>query len=89
MRKPRRSKRDGIWDERLMCHLQQMAYDARTGVGRLDFPAGECCHMPAALDLFTAIDPHVQVIETFSGGEPDTVYRRDGDRWTAFLRRAL
>jgi hypothetical protein len=86
-RKPRRSERDGMWDERLVCHVQQAAYDARIGVGRLDFPAGCCCDMAGAIELFTAIDPHVEVIETLAGGEPDTVYRlntRDGE-WKAFV----
>jgi hypothetical protein len=86
MAKPRHSKRGGKWDDRLVCRVQPLVYDARTRIGRLDFPAGDCCDMSGAIKLFTAIDPDVLAIETFSGGEPDTVYRfnaRDRE-WTAF-----
>jgi hypothetical protein len=33
MAKPRHSKRDGKWDERLACHVQQLTYDFRTQTG--------------------------------------------------------
>jgi hypothetical protein len=87
MAKPRDSKRDGKWDERLICHVQQLTYDFCTQTGKLDLPAANCCDMTGAIKLFTAIDPDVQAIETFAGGEPDTVYSRNRGEWTASLRK--
>ncbi len=42
--------------------------------------------MTGAIGLFTAIDRDVCVIETFAGGVPDAVYRREGGEWVALTR---
>jgi hypothetical protein len=81
-----RQRRDGKWDERLMCRVQQVAYDFRTQTARLDFPELNCCDMSGAIEMVTAIAPDVRVIETYAGGKPDTVFRRNGDDWDTFMR---
>ncbi len=86
MARARHSQQDGRWDERLGCWLQRLVYDARTRTGRLDFPPANCCDMTGAINLFTAIDPDVRVIETFAGGVPDKVYRREDGEWAALTR---
>ena len=90
MAKIRKRNDEGMWDERLKCHVQQVAYDTRTRTGRLDFPEACCCDMTGAIQLFSAIDPEVPVIETFAGGEADTVFRFNptSREWTTFLRSA-
>lgn len=82
----KQSKPKAKWDERLMCEVEQMAYDFRTRTGRLDFPEMNCCHMPGAIALFTAIDPGARVIDTYAGGKPDTLCRLVDGEWTAFTR---
>jgi hypothetical protein len=79
------SEADGQWNSGLQCSVRQVLYDFRTRTGRLDFPTGDCCDMSGAIALFKAVDPSVRVIETFAGGEPDTVYRLDGE-WSALAR---
>jgi hypothetical protein len=89
MAKGRHGTRDGKSDKRLVCRVQQLSYDFRTWTGRLDFPAGNCCDMSGAISIFTAIDPDVRVIETFAGGNADTIYRLSGEgrgEWEALMR---
>ena len=52
--------------------------------------AGNCCDMAGAIELAKVISPGVDKIATFSGIEPDTVYRRVSGKWEAFIpqRRA-
>jgi hypothetical protein len=87
MAKLKRRTKDGIWDERLMCHVQRLTYDAQNRTGRLHFPQAECCDMRGAIKIFTGIDPEVQLIETFSGNEPDTIYQFNTAKrkWEAFM----
>jgi hypothetical protein len=43
--------------------------------------------MRGALALFTAIDPKAEMIRTFSGGKPDTLYRKKAGEWEALTYR--
>jgi hypothetical protein len=82
------NERDGRWDERLKCRVQQLQYDFHTKTGRLDFPEANCCDMTGAVGIFMAIDPEVRVIDTYAGGKADVLYRRGKERgeWKAHLR---
>jgi hypothetical protein len=48
---------------------------------------GNCCDMDGCVAVFTAIDPQVCAIATFSGINKDTVYTRYGERWEAASAR--
>lgn len=65
----------------LMCEVANLAYDFDSRKGTLNLAPGHCCDMEGCINLFTKIDPDVQFIETYSGEEPDTVYRRKGNDW--------
>src|SRR5262245_18263951 len=70
----------------LLCELEQrpdaISYDPRARRGRLYTVDWDRCDQSGCAAFFTRFDPHVQVIETFSGGLPDMVYFRCGDgRW--------
>jgi hypothetical protein len=63
--------------------VARLTYDYSSRVGRLDMVEGQSCDMSGCIDTFTSIDDRVQRIETFAGGEPDTVYVRKRDDWSA------
>jgi len=73
------------WDERLVCYVVSLAYDFRGRTGRLDMIAHNCCDMGRCVAIFRGIDPEVAVIETYAGGERDTIFRKQGKEWRAFL----
>ena len=73
------------WDERLKCDVVSLVYDFRSHTGQLNLPDGDCCDMSGCLALFEAIDPKVTAINTHSGDKADTVYRKEGTEWKAFL----
>jgi hypothetical protein len=79
-----RSKRTA-WDERLVCDVISLAYDFRSQTGELYFPGGNCCDMSGCVAVFEGIDPKVTAINTYSGDEAETMCRKEGKKWNAFL----
>lgn len=59
-----------------------------TGPGTLSLalPPHNCTDMTGAIRVGRRILPHVSEIATFSGGTPDTIYRREGEKWHAVGR---
>lgn len=76
---------DDRWDERLKCFVVSLAYGFLSRTGRLDMIADNCCDFSGCLSIFEKIDPEVDTIMTYAGGEPDTIYRKEGKEWNAFL----
>jgi hypothetical protein len=83
--KPRRE----VWDERLMTHVEGVAYDFRTREGRLYLPELCCCDRGGALALFTAIDSKVEVVRTFAGDKADMVFLKKAGEWETFWPSCL
>jgi hypothetical protein len=75
------------WSDELVSPVDGLTYDFNNHTGRLDMPRGCNCDMGGCVDLFQRIDPHVKLIETYSGSKPDTVYRREGREWKAYERQ--
>ena len=75
------------WDKRLQCRVISLAYDFTSRRGLLYMHDGDCCNMMPCVNLFLGIDPEVAAIDTFSGENPDTVYRKEDGEWHAFLRK--
>jgi hypothetical protein len=71
--------------ERLKCEVVSLAYDFRSHTGELYMADGHCCDMTGCVALFEGIDPKVTAINTYSGDEADTMYRKGGEEWKAFL----
>ena len=68
---------------RLQCGVDRIEYDFRSAKGSLHLRAGDCCDMKGCIELFAAIDPEVQAIDTFSGEKSDTRYWRQDGEWHA------
>jgi hypothetical protein len=76
----------GLRDARLVCCVMRLEYDFRTRTGAIYFPDGRCCDMAGCVALFEGIDPGVRDIQTYSGEESDTRYRKGGDgEWHATM----
>ena len=71
---------------KLQASIDQVSYDARQRVGRLNMRAGHCCDMTACVLLFSGIDTGVRRIETYSGDRLEDVYERCGRGWVAAAR---
>jgi hypothetical protein len=67
----------------LGCGLRSIRYDIASRTGYAYLPASHCVNMSTVIDLFTRIDPAVQVIYTIAGDVPDTSYHLDPDGWRA------
>jgi hypothetical protein len=74
-----------VWDERLKCHVVSLDYDFRIHAGELFLTDGGCCDRTGCLKLFEAIDPDVQLIDTYSGAKADAVFRKEGSMWITLL----
>jgi hypothetical protein len=64
--------RRGRWSNALVCRVMSAVYDRRTRTGRVFMAPVHCCDMSGAIKLFQQVDPRVDRIETYAGGEPDT-----------------
>jgi hypothetical protein len=58
------------------------------GILRLDMPDANCCDMRGAIKTAEALCPMVWRIDTYAGGEPDTMYLLHGSEWKAVDERA-
>lgn len=56
------------------------------GPGKLAIalPDGNCTDMGGAIRIAKTLMPDVSVIYTISGGEPDTMYCKEGKDWKAY-----
>ncbi|MCL4848100.1 MAG: hypothetical protein KJ066_16280 [Acidobacteria bacterium] len=75
---------EAAWRGDLGCFAARLTYDFGTKTGTLALAPDACTDMDGAIALFTAIDPAVQRIETFTSGIRDTTYARRGNEWRAF-----
>jgi hypothetical protein len=75
----------GVQRPDLVCRVVDLSYDFRKRRGCISLAAGNCCDGTGCLELFLRIDPMVQEIHTFAGGEPDTIYERTSGRWKAHI----
>jgi hypothetical protein len=72
--------------DRLMCDRPiRIEYDSASCTGKIYMQPRCCTNMAGAIALFTAIDPDVEVIETYAGDAKDTAYRRKRSGWNAFV----
>jgi hypothetical protein len=72
-----------IWREDLQASVVSLRYNFTGRVGTLVMPPECCTDMRGVIALFTAIDPHVQCIDTVAGGRHDTSYTRTRRGWVA------
>jgi hypothetical protein len=73
-----------LWDERFQCDVRAIEYDFARREGAARFPAGCCCDMEGCIQVFEAIDPRVDCIFTYEGGQGDTWYQKIDGKWEAF-----
>ena len=71
------------YKENLRTPVESLYYDFTKKEGTLRLPTGCSCDMSGCLALFAGIDPNVQQIDTYAGGERDTFYVRRAGRWVA------
>lgn len=63
------------------CGVLGIQYSYLDKVAHAFLPDAHCADMTGAIRFFTAIDPKVETIRTYSGASLDTVYGRIGDTW--------
>ena len=87
------AKEKSVYNTQLMCSVISLGYDFPTHHGYVYFPEYCCCDMQGCIKLFTAIDPDVTMVITFSGPKPDMIYckenasgqpRKNGE-WKAYI----
>jgi hypothetical protein len=74
------------WSSRLKCGWISWSV-VDDGILRLDMPPDHCCDMRGAIRSAEDLCPMVWRIDTYAGGEPDTIYLRRGDKWTVTDKR--
>lgn len=74
-----------VWREDLKTSVTKLAYDFAARTGTLSLPPLCCTDMTGAIALFQRIDPQVEQIETFAGGQRDTTYALVFGQWQARL----
>lgn len=81
------------YSEKMVCYWSSWSVVAEFHL-RLDLPLHNCTDMTGCIASAKGIMPDVARIETYSGGEPDTVYKllatHDGKgEWKAFSTRRV
>jgi len=74
-----------VFRKDLFCKASELLYDFDARKGTLKLAPNHNCDMRGCIDLFKGIDPGVRLIETFSGSEQDTMYKRGSRGWEAFM----
>lgn len=77
----------GVPHEDLVCSVIRVSYRFPSRAGDLFLEADHCCSMSGAIRMFEKIDPDVEIISSFSGGRPDTIYVKQSGGWAAYDRR--
>ena len=62
-----------------------LTYDFERRVGTLQLKPGRGTNLKACTELFVAIDPDVECIETRAGNSRSTTYVRTGNGWLSVL----
>jgi hypothetical protein len=75
------------WSDELVSDVYGLKYDFEELMGKLYLPSGCACDMGGCINLFKRIDPNVLWIRTYSGIQPDTVYRCEYGEWKAYEQR--
>ncbi len=70
--------------KQLVCWPEKLEYDFVAHVGTLRLIAGGCCDMDGCIQLFETLDPEVRRINTYSGAEADTIYRKHQTEWKSY-----
>jgi len=85
--------RDGVsdsqrsmWSGGLQCGWISWSV-VEDGVLRLDMPINNCCDMRGAIKAAEVLCPMVWRIDTYAGGNPDTMYLRVRDKWESLDKR--
>ena len=72
------------WSDDLMADVYGLKYDFGSRSGKLYMGRGCHCDMDGCINLFSRIDPSVQLIFTYSGEKMDTLYKRERGEWKAY-----
>jgi hypothetical protein len=64
---------------------ERIEYDTNHGVAYLFMPRRFFCNMETTIELFTQLDPRVHTIKTFVNETADTMYKKIGNEWKAYL----
>lgn len=82
---PTHVTREGwVYRSDTQCYAERLEYDFVNRAGALHMRDGSCTDMTGAIQLFQAIDANVEAIDTFAGGKPDTLYRKERHGWEAY-----
>ena len=84
-RRPQQQSRPQPFREDVQCFVDRLTYDFVDRVGVIELPDRSCTDMAGCIRLFSRIDPDVKIIQTVSGGKPDTQYRRCNREWQSWL----
>jgi hypothetical protein len=68
----------------MMCRVRQITTDAATHMARVDIAPRHAPDMTGTLRVVQRLDPHVEQIDVYAGGEPDVRYRLSDGAWTAW-----
>jgi hypothetical protein len=71
----------GGWN--LMCNVDKIVFDVGKRIGELHLPELNYPDMTRTIRAFTSVDPEIEAIYTYVGGEPDTQYMKTMDGWVA------
>lgn len=67
-----------------MCRLKAVIVQDDKEI-QFHFDDHNCCDMTGAIKLAKAICPKINLIRTFSGIEVGAIYRRNHQKWEAFM----
>ena len=70
------------WSSGLQCAWTSWSV-VDSGILRLDMPPDNCCDMGGAIKAAEVLCPLVWRIDTYAGGQPDTMYLLRGGEWAA------
>ena len=73
-----------MWD--VMCDVSEIRIDVQNKQGFLILPSMNYPDMSSTIDCFLSVDPEIEVIQTFVGGVPDTVYVKINGNWESRRR---
>lgn len=79
--------KNAAWIDELQCYVEEFDICFIAHTAEVWMPDGSCTDMSGAINYFTALDPDVKSIITWSGGRADTSYVRGPDGWTAIPHR--
>ena len=82
----RRREPPSVFRDDLCASVASLSYHFADRIGMLLLPSQNCPDMRGTIALFTAIDPEVLKIETYSAGDRqrDTTYVREpGGEWSS------